>query len=64
VVIALLQTITSGHWAALQHPVVHMPSTHGAQQVVTVYFSGYCGTNMNHKKSTGKKMVKAITGTL
>jgi hypothetical protein len=34
---------------------------HGALLVVTVYFSGSCGTNVDHKKSTGKEnMAKTI----
>jgi hypothetical protein len=51
------------HGSTSQRAMVHRSqgagasgsTPHGALLLVTVYFPGSCGTNMDHKKSTRKK---------
>jgi hypothetical protein len=52
VVIAVSQTIPSGHQAAPSR--MYASHTHWVLLAVTVYFPGSCRTNMDDKKSTGK----------
>jgi hypothetical protein len=52
------QTIPLGHRAA--PPRIYAFRPHGAPQVVTVYFPGYCGTNNKSQKNRPEEIAKAL----